>query len=162
MLIDCQIFFAGIVSAMLMVSHRSRGFESASKWLIWIQNAGLLGTIVIYFASFISLSILANKKTNFFMLEAIGFMDRLLLAAKAAASGLPVDDILGAPLPVLLAEAAQVQEERTAELRPYINGLFTLSMIVAGTTAIAALASLRFTLRLRKRECTRCRYVYLR
>ena len=147
-----QIFFAGIVSAMLMLSHNSRGFESASKRLIWIQNAGLLGTIVAYFAAFIPLSLLSNKKANFFMAEAIGFMERLLLAAKAAAAGLSADDILGAPIPVLLVEAAKVQEQRTREMRPLINGLFTLSMIVAGTTAIAALASLRFVLQLRKRE----------
>lgn len=140
---------------MLMVSSKSRGFESASKWLIWIQNAGLLGTIVVYFASFLPLAIFTNRKANYFMAEALAFMDRLVLAARSAAAGQSTDTILGAPLPVVLAQAAQVQEDRGREMRPYINGLFALSVLVAGSTAIAALASLRFVFKLRRRKSIR-------
>ena len=111
-----------------MVSHNSRGFESASKWLIWVQNAGLLGSVVAYFVAFIPLCAFSNKQANYFIAQAIDLMARLSQAAEAAAAGLRTDDILGAPLSVLLDQAARSQEQKNRETRlPRLRALRSLN-----------------------------------
>ena len=143
------VFTSGNVSALIMMSRKSRGFETASRGLILAQNFTLVGILVLYFGSTIPMSILTNDKANNLIEDALSLIERLQAAGTASRAGLPADGILKASLGEVLQQAQQLQE-REAGLKKWIDGLLAIAIFFCFFFACAAIASLRFVLQLRQ------------
>lgn len=144
-----SVFTSGNVAALLMMSRKSRGFETASRVLILLQNATLIGVLVLYFGSTIPMSIFTNNNANALIGDAFSLMNQLYAASQLAQGGLPVDGVLGAPVTQILKEAQELQA-REAGLKKWIDGLLAIAIFFCFFFACAAIASLRFVLQLRK------------
>jgi hypothetical protein len=143
------VFTSGNISALLMMSRSSRGFETASRRLILAQNGTLIGVLFLYFASTLPMSIITNNRANNLIDDALTLMERLEAAGIASRAEMPVDTILKAPIGEILSQA-QALQDREKGLNVWIDGLLAIAIFFCFFFACAAIASLRFVLRLRQ------------
>lgn len=131
------------------MSRKSRGFETASRVLILLQNGTLIGILLLYFASTIPMSILTNNRANALIEEAVDLMTRLYKAGKLAQAGRSVTSVLPEPLGEIIKQSTALQA-RQAGLNKWIDGLLAIAVFFCTFFAAAAVASLRFVLQLRR------------
>ena len=121
------VFTSGNISALLMMSRSSRGFETASRRLILAQNGTLIGVLFLYFASTLPMSIITNNRANNLIDDALTLMERLEAAGIASRAEMPVDTILKAPIGEILSQAQALQDREKGSTACWPSPSFSAS-----------------------------------
>lgn len=135
-----------------MISSNSRGFETASKLTLLLNNLALIGVLIIFFAALIPMAVITNQRANYFLEKGRDLILRLIAAGTAKEAGMPTQEILGGTLVDVIQEALDLQDERKKRMTPLIWGLFAQTILFGFFTALGSLISLRVVLRLRESE----------
>ena len=170
------VFTAGNVAALNLVSRKAQGFDTASRARVLGQNIFLAALVVLYLALLLvggpsslyvsSLSpkltprplssqpvaYFANKKANSIYATGLEMMHVCEQASAAVAAGQPTAPIFGDRTLASLLETAGQLEQGEKEVRKYIDGALAIAVFFCLVFFIAAVASWRFVLQLRKRE----------